>query len=186
MVDLTDEVVVLRRADGRMPMTSRIAVAKARTALLALRSSGLIKLPGGIVDSLQHLYGGDFVPWAGGVLVTDDDVIPGAAGASGAHAVEDEEAVQTAVRRWQETAPADGRACGEGAPQRRTLPLRGRRAGVGSVLDDDRPTARGWARQVVRAAGRSGWPPSEGAGWDRGACDGAGDPSLWSRRGPGP
>ncbi|MGW0209867.1 GlcG/HbpS family heme-binding protein [Streptomyces sp. NPDC003233] len=103
VVDLTGEVVVLRRADGEMPMTSGIAVVKARTALLALRSSGLIKLPGGIVDSLQRLYGGDFVPWAGGVLVTDDDVIPGAAGASGAHAVEDEEAVQTAVRRWQES-----------------------------------------------------------------------------------
>ncbi|MGW1807620.1 hypothetical protein [Streptomyces sp. NPDC002078] len=29
MVDLTGEVVVLRRADGGMPMTSRIAVAKA-------------------------------------------------------------------------------------------------------------------------------------------------------------
>jgi uncharacterized protein GlcG (DUF336 family) len=62
-------------------------VAKARTALL--------------VDSIQHLYGGDFVPWAGGVLVTDGDVILGAAGASGAHAVEDEGAVRAAVRRGQ-------------------------------------------------------------------------------------
>ncbi|MFI6356650.1 hypothetical protein ACIBJF_29215 [Streptomyces sp. NPDC050743] len=77
--------------------------AKARAALLALRSFGLIKLPGGIVESIRHLYGGAFVPWAGGGLVTDGDVILGAAGASGAHAVEDEEAVQTAVRRWQES-----------------------------------------------------------------------------------
>lgn len=102
VVDVTGEVIVLRRADGGMPMTSRIAVAKARTALLALQSSGQIKLPGGIVDSIQHLYGGDFVPWAGGVLVTDGEVILGAAGASGAHAVEDEEAVHTAVQQWQE------------------------------------------------------------------------------------
>ncbi|MGW3206049.1 heme-binding protein [Streptomyces sp. NPDC001135] len=102
VVDVAAEVIVLRRADGGMPMTSRIAVAKARTALRALQPSGLINLPGGIVDTIQHLYDGDSVPWAGGVLVTDGEVILGAAGASGAHAVEDEEAVRTAVRRWRE------------------------------------------------------------------------------------
>lgn len=128
VIDVAGEVIVLRRADGGMPMTSRIAVAKARTALMALKSSGLIDLPREIVDSIQHLYGGDFVPWAGGVLVTDGGVILGAAGASGARAVEDEEAVRTAVARWQEnrserdrddtTAPRDpagrrGRAIGQ-------------------------------------------------------------------------
>lgn len=102
VLDLTGEVIVLRRADGGMPMTSRIAVAKARTALLALRSSGEITLPGGIVDSIQHLYGGDFVPWAGGVLITDGETVVGAAGASGAHAVEDEEVVRTAVEQWRQ------------------------------------------------------------------------------------
>ncbi|GHG58053.1 heme-binding protein [Amycolatopsis acidiphila] len=109
VVDVAGEVIVLRRDDGGMPMTSRIAVAKARTALLTLKPSGLIDLPGGIVDSIQHLYGGDFVPWAGGVLVTDGGSILGAAGASGAHALEDEEAVRTAVQRWQQNR-------GEGAP----------------------------------------------------------------------
>jgi glc operon protein GlcG len=83
-------------------MTSRIAVAKARSALLALRPSGQIQLPGAIVDSIQHLHGGDFIPFAGGILITDDGVILGAAGASGAHAQEDEEAVQTAADRWHE------------------------------------------------------------------------------------
>ncbi len=102
VLDVTGAVIVLRRGDGGMPMTSRIAVAKARTALLALRSSGEIALPGGIVDSIQHLYGGDFVPWAGGVLITDGAMVVGAAGASGAHAVEDEEVVQTAVEQWQQ------------------------------------------------------------------------------------
>ncbi|MFE2970421.1 hypothetical protein ACFXKC_43620 [Streptomyces sp. NPDC059340] len=72
-----------------------------------LQPSGQINLPGGIVDSIQHLYSGDFVPWASGALVTDGELILGAAGASGAHAVEDEEAVQTAVRRWQENVPLD-------------------------------------------------------------------------------
>lgn len=102
VVDVSGEVIVLRRDDGGMPMTSRIAVAKARTALSALKPSGMIDLPGGIVDSIQHLYGGDFIPFAGGVLVTDGELILGAAGASGARAVEDEEAVQTAVQRWRE------------------------------------------------------------------------------------
>lgn len=102
VVDVAGEPIVLQRGDGGMPMTSRIAVAKARTALLALQPSGQIKLPGGIIDSIQHLYSGDFVPWAGGVLVTEGELILGAAGASGAHALEDEEAVQTAVQRWQE------------------------------------------------------------------------------------
>ncbi|MFF8029029.1 hypothetical protein ACFZDJ_49835 [Streptomyces sp. NPDC007896] len=40
-------------------------------------------------------------------MVTDGELILGAAGASGAHTVEDEEAVQTAVRRWQENVPLD-------------------------------------------------------------------------------
>jgi uncharacterized protein GlcG (DUF336 family) len=110
VIDVAGAVVVLRRADGGMPMTSRIAVAKARTALYALTSSGAVDLPGGIVDSIQHLYGGDFVPWAGGVLITDGDVILGAAGASGGHAMEDEEAVRTAVQRWQENRSADSRS----------------------------------------------------------------------------
>ncbi|MGW5107728.1 heme-binding protein [Nocardia sp. NPDC004123] len=102
VVDVTGSVIVLRRADGGMPMTSRIAVAKARTALLTLRASGGIDLPGAVTGSIQHLYGGDFVPYAGGVLVTENGVILGAAGASGAHAKEDELAVQTAVEQWHE------------------------------------------------------------------------------------
>ena len=103
VIDVAGEVVVLRRGDGGMPMTSRVAVAKARSALRALKPSGLLdKMPPGIIDTLQHLYGGDFVPRAGGVLVTDgDDVILGAIGASGAQSDEDEEAVRTAVERWQ-------------------------------------------------------------------------------------
>ncbi|MGW7522390.1 heme-binding protein [Streptomyces sp. NPDC054783] len=81
VVDVAGEVIVHRRDAGGMPMTSRIAVAKVRTALFALRSSGAIKLPGGIVEGIRHLYGGDLDPWAGGVLVTDGDAGLGAAGA---------------------------------------------------------------------------------------------------------
>jgi uncharacterized protein GlcG (DUF336 family) len=102
VIDVTGEVLVLRRGDGGMPMTSRIAVAKARTALVALQPSrSLEALPTAISESIQHLYGGDFVPKAGGVLVTSDGVILGAAGASGAHGDEDEEVVRVAVDRWQ-------------------------------------------------------------------------------------
>lgn len=103
VIDVAGEVVVLRRSDGGMPMSSRVAVAKARSALVALKPSGqLDKLPPGIIDTLQHLYGGNFVPRAGGVLITDGDVILGAIGASGAQSDEDEEAVRTAVERWQQ------------------------------------------------------------------------------------
>lgn len=105
VLDVTGEVISLRRSDGGMPMTSRIAVAKARTALRTLNPSGGLELPGAIVDSIQHLFHGDYVPFAGGVLVTDGDVVLGAAGASGAHAVEDEKAVRVAVERWRGQRP---------------------------------------------------------------------------------
>ena len=102
VVDVAGEVVVLRRSDGGRPMTSRVAVAKARSALVALKPSGLLdQLPPGIIDTVQHLYGGDFVPRAGGVLITDGDVVLAAIGASGAQSDEDEEAVASAVERWQ-------------------------------------------------------------------------------------
>jgi uncharacterized protein GlcG (DUF336 family) len=102
VVDLTGEVIVLRRSDGGRPMTSRVAVAKARSALVSLMPSGnLDKLPPGIIDALQNLYGGNFVPRAGGVLVTRDDVVLGAAGASGAQSDEDEAAVAAGIERWQ-------------------------------------------------------------------------------------
>jgi uncharacterized protein GlcG (DUF336 family) len=102
VVDVAGEVVCLRRSDGGRPMTSRVAVAKARSALVSLGpSGGLDKLPPGIIDALQNIYGGDFVPRAGGVPVTDGDIVIGAIGASGAQSDEDEEAVATAVERWQ-------------------------------------------------------------------------------------
>lgn len=103
VVDLVGEVVVLRRGDGGSPMTSRMAVAKARSALVAMMAtSRLDQLPQGITDSFQHLYGGDFVPRAGGILVTaDGDVVLGAVGASGAQSDQDEQAVQNALERWQ-------------------------------------------------------------------------------------
>jgi uncharacterized protein GlcG (DUF336 family) len=80
-------------------------VAKARTALLTLNQSGGLELPGPIVDGIQHLFHGDYVPYAGGVLVTDGEVVLGAAGASGAHAREDAEAVQVAVEQRRAQRP---------------------------------------------------------------------------------
>ena len=102
VLDVAGEVIVLRRADGGMPMSSRMAVAKARSALGALKPSGqLEQLPPGIIDGFQHLRGGDFVARAGGVLVVEDDVILGAVGASGAQSDQDEEAVLAAVDGWR-------------------------------------------------------------------------------------
>jgi uncharacterized protein GlcG (DUF336 family) len=109
VIDVVGEVIVLRRSDGARPMTARVAVAKARSALVSLQPSGQIeKMPPGIIAALQSSYGGDFVPRAGGILVTDGDVVVGAAGASGAASEEDEEAVSAAVERWQtERRPSD-------------------------------------------------------------------------------
>jgi glc operon protein GlcG len=102
VIDVAGEVIVLRRGDGGMPMSSRMAVAKARSALGALKPSGqLEQLPPGIIDGFQHLRGGDFVARAGGVLVVEADVILGAVGASGAQSDQDEEAVLAAVDRWR-------------------------------------------------------------------------------------
>ncbi|HEV7864942.1 MAG TPA: heme-binding protein [Acidimicrobiia bacterium] len=107
VIDVTGEVIALRRSDGARPMTSRIAVAKARSALVSLQPSGALdKMPPGIVAALQASYGGDFVPRAGGVLVSEGDVVVGAAGASGAQSDEDEEAVRSAVERWQAEQPS--------------------------------------------------------------------------------
>jgi uncharacterized protein GlcG (DUF336 family) len=106
VVDLAGEVIALRRSDGARPMTSRIAVAKARSALVSLQPSGrLDKMPPGIIAALQAAYGGDFVPRAGGVPVVAGEVVVGAAGASGAASEEDEEAVLSAVERWQAEHP---------------------------------------------------------------------------------
>ena len=65
-------------------------------------------MPPGITAAVQALYRGDFVARAGGVLVTDGDLVVGAAGASGAASEEDEEAVRTAVERWQAERPPAG------------------------------------------------------------------------------
>ncbi|HVW32539.1 MAG TPA: heme-binding protein, partial [Acidimicrobiia bacterium] len=85
VVDLTGEPIALRRSDGAKPMASRIALAKARSALISLGPSGALDgMPPGIIAAMQAAYGGDFVPRAGGVPVVGDGVLLGAAGASGA------------------------------------------------------------------------------------------------------
>src|SRR5581483_559980 len=75
VIDVSGEVIVLRRSEECRPMASRLAVAKARTALVSLVPSGnLDSTPPAIVAALQNLYDGNFVTRAGGVLVTRDDV----------------------------------------------------------------------------------------------------------------
>jgi uncharacterized protein GlcG (DUF336 family) len=101
VVDLTGEVVALERSDGARPMTSRVAVAKARSALVTLMPSGqLDQLPEAIIAALRVAYGGDFVARAGGVLAVRDGVVHGAVGASGAASDEDEAAVREALQGW--------------------------------------------------------------------------------------
>ena len=107
VVDLTGEVVALQRSDGARPMTSRVAVAKARSALVALMPSGqLDQLPEAITAALRVCYGGDFVARAGGLPAVRDGIVQGAVGASGAASDEDEEAVREALQRWGADRPA--------------------------------------------------------------------------------
>lgn len=103
VVDVTGEVVVLHRSEGAKPITSRLAVAKARTALLALMPSGATEaFPDGIVASLRAIHDGEFVTRAGGVLVVRDGTVEAALGASGAASEQDEEAAQAALDSWLE------------------------------------------------------------------------------------
>lgn len=100
-VDVAGEVIVLHRADGARPLTSRVAVAKARTCLVSLMSSGeTAAFPEGIAFTLRAAYGGDFVTRAGGLPVVRDGVVVGALGASGAASEQDEEAARLALERW--------------------------------------------------------------------------------------
>ncbi len=100
VVDVTGEVVALARSDGARPMTSRVAVAKARSALVALMPSGqLDQLPEAITAALRVAYGGDFVARAGGLPAVRGGVVHGAVGASGAASDEDEAAIREALQR---------------------------------------------------------------------------------------
>lgn len=101
VVDLTGEVVALHRSDGARPLTARVAVSKARSALVALMPSGqLDQLPDAITAALRVTYGGDFVARAGGVPIVRGGVVQGAVGASGAASDEDEAAVREALSSW--------------------------------------------------------------------------------------
>jgi len=103
IVDMGGEVIYLERSDGAVPLTARVAIGKARTALSARMSSGdAAGLPDEIIAAAQMLYGGDFVTRAGGILIFDADRVIGAVGASGAASEEDERASAEGVRRWRE------------------------------------------------------------------------------------
>lgn len=98
VVDPTGEVQALARADGGPPMTSRIAVAKARTVLVSGMPSGdSERLPEGIVSAVRVLYDGDYVSRAGGIPILRDGLLVGALGVSGAASEQDEEAAQVAL-----------------------------------------------------------------------------------------
>jgi glc operon protein GlcG len=98
VVDPVGEVQALLRADGALPMTSRIAVAKARTVLVSGMPSGASEqLPEAIVGAARLLYGGDYVTRAGGVPIRRNGALHGAVGVSGAASDEDEAAALAAL-----------------------------------------------------------------------------------------
>ena len=104
IVDSGGELVALERSDGAIPLTSRIAIGKARTALVTQMSSGEAgMLPDEIVAAARVQLQGDLVTRAGGLLIRDPDadVVLGAIGASGAASEEDERAAERGIRSWQ-------------------------------------------------------------------------------------
>lgn len=84
----------LKRADGASLLRPSIAIGKAWGAIGMGESSrhlgARLKERPAFLGALSDMSGGRVVPVPGGVLVTHDDVIIGAVGASGASADEDE------------------------------------------------------------------------------------------------
>lgn len=104
VVDASGELLALERSDGAVPLTARIAVGKARTALVTRMSSGdAAALPDEIIAAARVQLHGDFVTRAGGLPILDEEhgVVLGAIGASGAASEEDERAAEEGVRHWR-------------------------------------------------------------------------------------
>ena len=93
---------VLKRADGASILRPQIAVGKAWGAIGMGESSRSLaerlKERPVFLGALSDMSEGKVVPVAGGVLIMDEDVIIGAAGASGGTADEDEMCVLAGIQ----------------------------------------------------------------------------------------
>lgn len=93
---------VLKRADGASILRPQIAVGKAWGAIGMGESSRSLaerlKERPAFLGALSDMSEGKVVPVAGGVLIMDEDVIIGAAGASGGTADEDEMCVLAGIQ----------------------------------------------------------------------------------------
>ena len=93
---------MLKRADGASILRPQIAVGKAWGAIGMGESSRSLaerlKERPAFLGALSDMSEGKVVPVAGGVLIMDEDVIIGAAGASGGTADEDETCVVAGIQ----------------------------------------------------------------------------------------
>jgi len=107
VVDATDTLVSFARMDEASPLTTRVSVNKAHTALELRRDTAEIieRLKTNQKDPYHFLRWGDprFSPILGGVLVkSSDGAIVGAIGTSGAVATMDEEVARAGAAAYRE------------------------------------------------------------------------------------
>jgi uncharacterized protein GlcG (DUF336 family) len=107
-VDNTDTLVCFAKMDGASPMTARICINQAHTALQMKRDTAAIAdyLANVKKDPTWFLRWGDprFAPIPGGVLIkSGDGSIIGAVGTSGGSAEQDEEVAQAGAKAYRES-----------------------------------------------------------------------------------
>jgi uncharacterized protein GlcG (DUF336 family) len=107
VVDATDTLVSFAKMDEASPLTARVSINKAHTALDARRDTKDIVegLKNNQKDPYHYLKWGNprFSPILGGVLLkTGDGSIVGAIGTSGAVATMDEEVARTGAAAYKE------------------------------------------------------------------------------------
>jgi uncharacterized protein GlcG (DUF336 family) len=92
----------LKREDGASILRPQIAIGKAWGAIgmgeSSRRLADRLKERPAFLGALSDMSGGKVVPVAGGVLIMDENVIIGAAGASGGTADEDETCVVAGIQ----------------------------------------------------------------------------------------
>ncbi len=92
----------LKREDGASILRPQIAIGKAWGAIgmgeSSRRLADRLKEKPAFLGALSDMSGGKVVPVAGGVLIMDENVIIGAAGASGGTADEDETCVVAGIQ----------------------------------------------------------------------------------------
>ena len=104
VVDAAGDLVAFERMDGVGRLSIELSQRKAYTAaMLKMATADLKPLvqPGGPLYGLTHLSGGQFITFGGGLPVTRDGQLDGAAAVSGASSETDAELAHVAVTLYE-------------------------------------------------------------------------------------